>query len=412
MPSGRTIPFMPRVPSTSDETVPKGETLPQLIERFRANRLPTLAASTQASYRQTFALVEALGDFPSVGQVGVWVTWLRGQYPPPSGFTDSWTVHLHWHNLAALYSWSKEWGFASGCNPAAVLKLPKPAPRARAIVGVADLWPRVLEACHDLRERALLQLALDTGARKGELLGLMPHDLVTTCEPWRLRFERQRPKPDSWATTPLKVDGGNKAVPLVDGRTCELLVELLALGPVKVWRGRGGQHIEEPPFLFPYRNHELVDLRARLGAVAPGVAFGKGDFLHSLRHTFAVELDRSGASVEQTQKALGHRSPQSTERTYINRFARPVDVEPLARAHAARLAGVVKWGAPPGGAGPPAVVASGPGKRTAGVRAPAVQERSKPSSPTITKENTSCRVPSRKSQRALPGLAVSKPKRK
>ncbi len=199
-------------------------------------RRPPIRASTQSSYRQTYQLAVSLGDFPSVGAVGTWVTWLRGRYPPPEGCTDSWTVHLHWHNLAALYSWAKKWGFAAGCNPAAALDLKKPTARARAIVDIAELWPALLGACHDLRERTFLQAARDFGVRRGELLGLMPHDLVTLGEPWRMRFERQRPRPNEWNTTPLKKNGANRSLPVTLGLRA-MLVDLLALGAPKVWTG-------------------------------------------------------------------------------------------------------------------------------------------------------------------------------
>jgi len=391
------------VPSAQDAR-PRGEPLPKLFEFLAVNHWPQLADSTRSSYRQTVALAAALGKYPSVGEVAAWVTSLRKMYPPPEGFSDSWTVHLHWHNLVAVYNAAKEWGLAEGCNPAALLKLRKPRARARAIVGVDELWPLVLDACHDLRERTLMECALRLGGRRAELLALEPRDLVTTGEPWRMRIERQR-RPGEWTTRALKRDGTARAVPVVSLELRRMLVDLIGEGAPRVWVGRGGQELREVPYLFPYRVHELQDLRERLAAVAP-TAFPAGDFLHAVRHTFAVLLNRAGASFEQAGVALGHTSTQSTKQVYTNIFARPVDVAPLRAVERARRLGVTTWGAPPGARGPPGAAPGGPEKRTAGVRAPAVQERSKRSGPTITQEASPCCTPSRKRESGTGSASV------
>jgi integrase len=393
VPRGTVVPLLPRVPSGPDAR-PRGESLPELFRLFELHRFPELRDTTRATYRQTFQLARALGAFPSVGEVRVWVTWLQGQYPPPDGCADSWTVHLHWHNLAALYSWAKDLGWSEGANPAAALKLRKPSPRARAIADVGEVWPLVLGACHDERERLLLRVALDCGGRRAELLGLMPSDLVRSCDPWRLRFERQR-KPSRWDATPLlKVEGGARSIPLATDLARDL-AQLVAAGAPRVWTGRGGQVLREVPYLFPYRTHELVNLRKRLGAVAPA-AFPPGDYLHALRHTFAVELNRSGATMEEAQHALGHLSPDTTRRVYVNAFARPVDAAPFARRDAARLAGVTRWGAPPGGQDPPP--ARGGERGTATAPTVAVPRRSRQGTQVAKPEDTTCRTPSREAQ--------------
>ena len=38
-----------------------------------------------------------------------------------------------------------------------------------------------------------------------------------------------------------------------------------------MWFGKGCQELRDSPFLFPYREHDLSDLKRRLAAVAPGV---------------------------------------------------------------------------------------------------------------------------------------------
>jgi integrase len=426
MARGKVVPFIARVAS-SDDAKPKGLPLPRLMELLAERVWPQLADSTERTYHQTRRLSLALGDYPSAGDVAQWVAALRSLYPPPPGQRDSWTVHLHWHNLAAVYSKAQRWGWSSGANPAALLALPKPKARARAVENLAELWAALLGVCEDHRERALLTTARYTGARRGELLGLQPHDLVTFAEPWRLRFERQRPRANAWTTKPLKVEGSNRALPVIAPELRRALVETIAAGAPRVWVGRGGQHLVESPFLFPYRSHELARLKARLEAVAPE-AFPRGDFLHVLRHTLAVELNRSGASDEEVQHVHGHSSVTTTRQVYINVFAAPVPASTFERAERARRAGVTQWGAPPGknlpppATGSPAADRSGARPVGAG-RAPRPDEQSHPfkskeqscgprRAVVATKRTaraargTLAKDRRRAGQRALPGLAV------
>lgn len=403
---GGITPLVPKVPSLGDVR-PSGEPLRVLLGLHAEHRLPQVKYSTRASYRETYALLGGLGDHPSVGEVGAWVTWLRRRYPPPVGYDDSWTVHLHWHNLAALYAWAKEWGFASGVNPAAVLKLPKPRPRARPIPDLGHLWTALLTACRDDRERALLTVARHTGARRGELLGLMPSDLVTVVEPWRLRFERQR-RASTWETGPLKGHEHGRSLPVVAPELREALVRTIEAGAPLVWKGRGRQKLMPSPFLFPYANDHLVELRRRLGAVAPA-AFGPGDFLHRLRHTLAVDMNRAGASDEEVQHQLGHDDVVTTRYTYLERFARPVDAAPLRRLARASRKGATAWGAPPGeGTAPPRGSAAG---RRSGARPVAAGRAPRPTGAVQPKneKEASCRPRVERGagvQRGLPGLSV------
>jgi integrase len=394
------VPLIPRFAGTID-TKPAGEPLARLIDLHRKNKLPTVAASTQSSYTQTYRLLgESLGTHPSVAQAGAWVSWLRERYPPPKGYTDSSTVHCHWKNARAVYEWAKEWGLVSGCNPFAVLNLRKPKPRARAIMDLAEFWPAIMGCCLDHRQRTLLLAARDLGLRRAELLGLLPQDIITTANPWHLRIERQR-LPSSWEPMPPKTDCGSRNLP-ISAELKDALVQLLEEGPASIWFGQGRQRLVTVPWLFPYRNHELCDLRKRCGQVAPA-AFPKGDWLHALRHTLAIYLMRTDATTDDIQRQLGHGSPTTTQQVYSRFDMRPVKAAPMSRALEAMQSGPTAWGAPPGQPG------GGPEKRPPAVRAAGGQERSRQSSPTITKENTTCSTPSPKRpkvQRALPGLSV------
>ncbi len=378
---------------------PSGEPIARLVMLFRQHVFPELADKTQATYLQTFKLIPPSWERPSVAEVGAWVTWLRGQYPPPPGCRDSWTVHLNWKNVAALYSWAKDWGFVEGVNPAAVLGLKKPKSRARAILDLADVWPAILGACLDDRQRCLLETARATGCRSSELLALTPSDIVTTARPWHIHVERQR-RPGQWVTEHVKTDHGVRSLP-VPPELEALLRELLTQPAPEVWVGRGRQRLQTVPFLFPYRQHELNAMKTRCAVVAPG-AFPKGDWLHTLRHTLAISMMRTGASTDDIQRQLGHDSPTTTQFVYSQFASRPAEARPVMRAMKAMEVGPTRWGAPPG-AGPPVGAPQGEAVTPARATASRVSKRS---SPTGKKENTTCSTTTTKRQRALPGLSV------
>lgn len=397
---------------------PTGDPISRLVMLHRQHRWPTMADSTRSSYAQTFKLIPPHWTHPSVAEVGAWVTWLREKYPPPPGERDSWTVHLHWHNLAAVYSWAKEWGLAAGVNPAAVLGLKKPKSRARAVHDLGAQWPAILGACRDVREVTLLELAKATGARGSELLGLMPHDVVTTTTPWCVRFERQR-KAKSWETTALKTDHGVRCLP-VSPEAQAGLAELLKLGAPEVRTGLGGGGRQTVGFLFPFRPHELHDLRTRCGQVAPA-AFPPGDWLHTLRHTLAVSMLRTGATTDDIQRQLGHDSPTTTQTVYSQFASRPASLDAARAAWRGQAEGPTRWGAPPGAGPPPrvGVAVKGEAPTRPGVRG---SRRSKAMSAVQSlnqkSEGSPCSAKSSsgRKQRALPGLSVgpvvSKPRRK
>lgn len=162
---------------------------------------------------------------------------------------------------------------------------------------------RLLVACeqvHEWRLLPLVQLALLTGARQGELLGLKWEDLDLGR---------------GLASLPVTKNGRPRAVAL-SGAAVAILRELEAK------RRPGSAYVFPNPVAtgrpaFPRDAWEVAVAAAELE-----------DFrFHDLRHTFASYLLSEGASLVELAAALGHRSL-----SMVQRYAH------LEAPHAARLA--------------------------------------------------------------------------
>jgi len=139
----------------------------------------------------------------------------------------------------------------------------------------ASTWPRLY---------ALVLMALTTGARKGELLGLKWSDID---------FDR------SEATVGVTKNGDPRVLPLVPA-VLEELAKFKAGPTVFVFESprRKGQ-----PFAF-----ELLFKSALAAAKIRGVTF------HTLRHSCASILAKNGATLLEIADLLGHRQLQMTKR--------------------------------------------------------------------------------------------------
>jgi integrase len=148
--------------------------------------------------------------------------------------------------------------------------------RARLLEAAqASSWPRLY---------VLVLMALTTGARKGELMGLRWQDV-----------DLQRAE----AFVGRTKNGDPRVLPLVPAVVAEL--QKFAAGPtVHVFQSA---RRPEQPYAFEPKFHEALR-RARIR----GVTF------HTLRHSAASLLARSGATLLEIGDFLGHRQMQMTKR--------------------------------------------------------------------------------------------------
>lgn len=143
--------------------------------------------------------------------------------------------------------------------------------------------------------RPILAAAFFIGVRKGDALSLRPEDLDFERHVVRLTVQ----KTDEPLEIPMH--------PMLEG----------------ILRGVLASQSEPEPYVFMStrrarktgeRTH-FVDIKnAFRGALARAGLSGQGFTFHSIRHTFASTLYRSGVPLLTVSKLLGHRSVKTTER--------------------------------------------------------------------------------------------------
>jgi integrase len=203
-------------------------------------------------------------------------------------------VLSHAVNVAVL-----EWGWLEASPLRRVRRLREPRGRVRFLDDAER--QRLLEACAQSPNRLLLPvviLALSTGARKQELLGLT----------WReVDFRRER------VLLLVTKTGEQRSVPLV-GRA---LTELQALAKVRRL---------DTPLVFPRRDGTApLDLRHAWHQALRQADVQNFRF-HDLRHCCASYLAMNGASLVEIAEVLGHKTLQM-----VKRYAH------LAEAHTAEV---------------------------------------------------------------------------
>lgn len=131
----------------------------------------------------------------------------------------------------------------------------------------------------------LVLLALNTGARRGELLGL------------------------TWESVDLQ-----RAILTVQAHTAKaaktrhIPLNLEALEVLRTWRPKNARGL-----VFEGRNGQLGSVKTSWGAVIEAAKIEDFTF-HDLRHTFASRLVQAGVSLAVVRDLLGHASIQMTER--------------------------------------------------------------------------------------------------
>jgi site-specific recombinase XerD len=173
-------------------------------------------------------------------------------------------------------------------SPFLRIKSPKRVQNATPVIPEDSLVDNMLEKCYDLRDKAIISLALN-GLRASEIVNLRKESFWYSEEyqTWLLRVigkgNRERVIP---ATAEAIQNLAEYAKTAPEGR--EWLIE-----------GKSTPHLT-------YRQVEYV---MEKWSKAAGSIFRP----HKLRHFFATKLIRNGADVTSIQKLLGHSSIQSTQ---------------------------------------------------------------------------------------------------
>jgi len=186
------------------------------------------------------------------------------------------TRHGYFRALRAFYRWAAA---RHGVKDAMLqLVAPRRRPRVPYSLTLAELgW--LLAAPASLRDRALVNLLVDTGLRIGEALNLAREDIQEDI---------------------ILVDGktGEREVPL-SGETRRLLQELVHHGPI--FLGTKGRMTKSGA----YQVVKTALARAGINARKHGP--------HTLRHTFGRQYIMAGGDLVSLKRILGHTNIKTTE---------------------------------------------------------------------------------------------------
>lgn len=271
----------------------KRHTLADLVDRYTRDVLPTKKAKTQAPQRQQLAWWRAeLGHHALADCTPAMIAEARDRltrdpitpktptseprYRSPASVVRYLAVLSHAFSVAV-----REWGWIED-NP--VLKVKKPTePRGRVRFLSDQEREALLNACREASNPWLytaVVVALSTGMRKGELMGL------------------------TWKDVDLQTG----RVVLHDTKNGELRVVPLAGPALSLLKDHAKVRRIDTDLLFPgQRKDTPIDLRSPWEAALERA--GIKDFRwHDLRHSTASYLAMNGASLTDIAEVLGHKT--------------------------------------------------------------------------------------------------------
>mgnify|MGYP004513625199 FL=1 len=185
----------------------------------------------------------------------------------------------------------------------------------------------LLDAVDGTRAYLFCLLALSTGMRRGEILGLMWEDIDFKANVIRVTHNKAfiLNKLDAPVTEMLKTDAGRRALPIGALLRERLLLEKAKSKSPFVIAMQNGKSLTKSAFRALWRNVERRtvgsgDVPRLLGATYGDVKVTL-DFEthpHQLRHTYITKLFEEGLDLKQVQYLAGHSKPEMTLRVYTH----------------------------------------------------------------------------------------------
>jgi integrase len=278
-------------------------TAKEMLEKYKDEKLGDKAGKGKDQRTQLNWWIDQIGDYalsevttPLLTQC---ITKLkktktrRGELPAPA------TVLRYLMTLSAVYTAArKEWGM---CEASPVDNVQRPKVKNERTRYLTDEEREsLLTACRTSTNTDLylvVILAISTGMRKGEIMGMRWQDLHTSQEQNFTRIHLTKTKNNQDRSVLLT----SHALELLEDRrakTLELTKLRVATGLI---------------FPGPITTDKPADLRKPWAAAME--AAGLKDFrFHDLRHTTASYLAMDGTSLLSISKVLGHKSTKMTER--------------------------------------------------------------------------------------------------
>lgn len=259
--------------------------LHELLSKFYLSLEGTVSPRTIRWYRERLTPLKRLSDQP--------VTDVRPDdlyqiYADlvQSGQYSVYTLHGFVRAWRRLFRWAHLEGFIDS-NPASRLRFPQLPDEPPKGISDADIV-KMLRACTNIRDRAIILFLTDTGARLGGVAGLKIDDLD---------LERRRAL--------VREKGRRARFVFFSEATSQALREWLA-----------SRH-DNDPRVFPLSPEGIYSMLRRCAQRA-GI---KGRWNpHAFRHAFARRLLSNGGNLAQVSQLLGHSTIYVTAQFY-GRFA-------------------------------------------------------------------------------------------
>ncbi len=280
---------------------------------------PRLAPTTTANYETLIErhIIPALGRVPLAALQPLhlqefYLGRLEGGRVRGSGGVSPRTVVLIHTVLHAALKQAVRWQLLSR-NPADCVDVPRSRrPRVRTLS--AEELPSFLEVIRGHRDEHLIQMALYTGLRRGELLALRWEDVDLEARSVRVRHGL------------VRTDGGmTLAGPKTKRSQRQVTVSDVALGILREVRRqqaeqklRLGSRYHDGGYVFCNSDGSLIDpssVTHRFADLARATGF-PGLRFHDLRHTHATLLLMQGIHPKVVQDRLGHETITTTLDTY------------------------------------------------------------------------------------------------
>lgn len=276
-----------------------------VLKRYDELTIPDLGPETQKTYRRHIRLHIApfFGEMRMFEITRVVVkTWLRAK--EDAGLSHNSLVDLR-KVLSAVFSQAKEWNLWEGENPCSKQKVGGRRAEKNKALPTAEGLQRFLAEIRDSKiisaegARLIVLVAIATGLRVGEVLGLRPRALNVQEETISVEESYGR-----GFNKPTKTQDSSR-IRQAPGIVSQL-AEISRGMPVDrhIFCRCGGS-------LFPPDDRDLQQHVFRPAAERAGI-YTKGFGMHRFRHLNISWRQEVGAGVFEAQKAAGHSQPSTT----------------------------------------------------------------------------------------------------
>ena len=218
-------------------------------------------------------------------------------------------------------------------NPLADVRKPKAAKRQPYIMDAVEI-PKLRDALHGPRDRALIELIIMAGPRSGEVRGLRWPSLdLNGCRMFLEHAVTRRGEDGR-----MKTENALRTVPLPAHMIADLRRWKIACPPTAqdlVFPGEPNEKGERGPIKADDLLRKILRPALRRAGLPPAIT------VHDLRHQYGSLLHEAGVSLKRAQELMGHASERTTLAIYTHSMRRKHDDS------ADRIAGIAGLAPPP-----------------------------------------------------------------